>query len=88
MKYILSALSLYAVLFMLLGGCATTSVDPKDETLSMVYGYMGGNGSLFGPMKWATLKENRQPAAYHDLNVIRTFSERGGLFWHMGLKPG
>jgi hypothetical protein len=88
MKYIPSAFSLYAVLFMLLGGCATTSVDPKDETLSMVYGYMGGNGSLFGPMKWATLKENRQPAVYHDLNVIRTFSERGGLFWHMGLKPG
>ena len=87
MKYILSAFPLYTVLFMLLGGCAT-SADPKDETLSMVYGYMGSNESLSGSMQWAKLKENRQPAAIHHLIITRTFWEKGGLFWHLGLKPG
>lgn len=76
-----------AALLMLLGGCASSSIDPKDDTLTMVYGYMGAN-DLFGPIKWASLKENRQPAVYHDLTIERDFAERGGIFWHMGLKPG
>jgi hypothetical protein len=88
MKFFLSAFLLPTVLLTLFSGCATNSIDPKDETLSMVYGYMGGNSSLFGPMTWGNLKEIRQPAAYHKLNVVRNFSERGGMFWHMGLKPG
>lgn len=88
MKFIRSIFLLPVVLLMLLSGCATNPIDPKDDSLSMVYGYMGGNASLFGPIKWAKLKENRKPAIYHELKIEREFTERGGIFWHIGLKPG
>lgn len=79
-------LLLPVALLVILSGCA--SVDPKDETLSMVYGYMGGHATLTSPITWGKLKDVGPSAEIYDLNVERDFWERGGLFWHMGVKPG
>lgn len=67
-----------------LGGCAGGQrVDPKDETVSLVFGYFDMKDA---PTKvdWVTLKqyESKGEGTGYAMNV------KDGLFFHIGVEPG
>lgn len=65
----------------ILTGCASTMVDPKDETLSLVYGYVDMSD---GPSKleWVSIKQYSGDSGWY------TVPAKDGLFWHIGVEPG
>ena len=67
-----------------LGGCATTeSVDPKDETLSVVFGYFDMKDAPSG-LDWVALRQY----GGKDEKDTYTLSAKDGLFFHVGVEPG
>jgi hypothetical protein len=66
-----------------LGGCASnTPVDPKDETLSLVYGYFDMKDAP-SSLDWVSLKQyGGKEAAWYQLKA------KDGLFFHVGIEPG
>ncbi len=70
------------LLALLLAGCATSDpVDPKDQSLSLVYGYidMADAPSSLG---WVNIK------LYDGKNTGYLVSGHKGLFFHIGVEPG
>jgi hypothetical protein len=66
-----------------LGGCAgAPPVDPKDETVSLVYGYFDMKDAP-SKLDWVRLKqyESKSEGGYL-MNV------KSGLFFHVGVQPG
>ena len=65
-----------------LSGCAGTPVDPKDDTLSLVYGYIDMKDAP-SPLEWVSIKRYGAPKqAYYNA------AAKDGLFWHVGIEPG
>jgi hypothetical protein len=72
------------VLAFALAGCAsTTPVDPKDETLSVVFGYFDMKDAPSG-LDWVALRQ------YGGKDEKDTYSlaAKDGLFFHVGVEPG
>jgi hypothetical protein len=68
-----------------LAGCASGgSVDSKDETLSLVYGYFDMKDAPT-KVEWVSLKQydlqGKQEGAYQ-------INAKDGLFFHIGIEPG
>jgi hypothetical protein len=63
-------------------GCAGTPVDPKDETLSLVYGYIDMKDAP-SVLEWVSIKRyGGEGEWYYHLYA------KDGLFWHIGIAPG
>jgi len=72
------------VLAFAVGGCAsTTPVDPKDETLSVVFGYFDMKDAP-SSLDWVALRQ------YGGKDEKDTYSlpAKDGLFYHVGVEPG
>lgn len=71
------------VLALTLGGCASTSpVDPKDESLSLVYGYFD-MADAPTPVEWVSIRQyGTKDGGWYRL------SAKDGLFFHVGIEPG
>jgi len=69
------------LLALLVAGCASTHVDPKDQSLSLVYGYidMADAPSSLG---WVKIK------LYDGKNAGYQVLGHKGLFFHVGVVPG
>lgn len=69
------------LLALLVAGCASDPVDPKDQSLSLVYGYidMADAPSSLG---WVNIK------LYDGKNTGYLVSGHKGLFFHIGVEPG
>lgn len=66
----------------LLGGCATTeSVDPKDESTSLIYGYFDAKDAP-SSIDWVSIKQYGAASGYY------TVAAKDGLFLHIGVEPG
>jgi hypothetical protein len=66
----------------LVGGCATTeSVDPKDDSTSLVFGYFDGKDAP-SSIDWVSIKRYGGAPAYYQAGATN------GLFWHIGVEPG
>ena len=66
-----------------LGGCASTpSVDPKDETLSLIYGYFDMKDAP-SSLDWVSVRQygTKDGGWYH-------LRAKEGLFFHIGVEPG
>jgi len=88
MRFVRLLSFLPATLGILLSGCATPPVDPWDETVSMVYGYIDMSAAP-SPLKVASIRRFSEPVSDVDTTVERNaWTERGGLFWQLGVKPG
>jgi hypothetical protein len=75
-------LPLLGFLILLVAGCATSKpVDPKDPSLSLVYGYidMADAPSSLG---WVRIK------LYDGKNEGYMAATKKGLFFHVGVEPG
>jgi hypothetical protein len=71
------------VLALGIGGCASNSpVDPKDESLSLVYGYFDMKDAPTS-LDWVSIKQygTKDGGWYH-------LSAKDGLFFHVGVEPG
>ncbi len=70
------------LLALILGGCAGTPVDPKDESVSMVFGYFD-MADAPSNLEWASLKRygDKDPRWYD-------MAARQGLVFHIGIAPG
>ena len=75
--------SLFAgLLILLVGGCATSDpIDPKDQSLSLVYGYIDMKDAP-SHLGWVHIK------LYDGKNTGYFTVVDEGLFFHLGLKPG
>ena len=71
------------VLAFALGGCASnTPVNPKDDRLSLVYGYFDMKDAPSG-LDWVSLKQyGSKDAGWYHLRA------KEGLFFHVGVEPG
>jgi hypothetical protein len=71
------------ILAFALGGCASnTPVDPKDESLSLVYGYFDMKDAP-SSLDWVSLKQyGTKDAGWYHLRA------KDGLFFHVGIEPG
>lgn len=79
---------LLAGLVIILSGCATAPVDPQDETVSMVYGYIDMKAAP-SALKEVSIRRYSEPVGNIDTSVERNaWTERGGLFWQIAVKPG
>jgi len=88
MRFFGLLLFLPAVLGILFSGCATPPVDPLDETVSMVYGYIDMSAAP-SPLKNVSIRRYSKPTGNVDATVERNvWTERGGLFWQLGVRPG
>jgi hypothetical protein len=76
-KYLLAIWGMAIVL----GGCAGTPVDPKDEALSLVYGYFDMKAAP-SSLDWVSIKQYGKEAAWYQV------SAKDGLFWHVGVESG
>lgn len=77
--------AILAALPLFIAGCASTQpVDPKDETLSLVYGYFDMKDAPSG-LDWVSLKQydrkNTDAGSYQ-------LAAKEGLFFHVGVEPG
>lgn len=87
MKFLGSIFLVPAGLCLLLGGCAT-AVDPSDTSLSMVFGYIDMTTAPV-TLKEVLIRRYSRPTITLEAAVERnTWTERGGLFWHLGVEPG
>jgi hypothetical protein len=64
-----------------LAGCASTPVDPKDEALSLVYGYVNMSDAP-SKLEWVSIKKYSGEGGRYNLPA------KDGLFWHIGVEPG
>jgi hypothetical protein len=66
-----------------LAGCASKGepIDPKDETLSMVYGYFDMKDAP-SDLRWVSIKKYGDKVLYYEAGA------KEGLFWHVGVAPG
>ena len=75
---------LFAVLSLMLmvAACAGARIDPKDESVSLVYGYFDMKDAP-SSLEWVSIKRygSDEPAFYQ----IRTYD---GLFFHVGVDAG
>ena len=64
-------------------GCASKGepIDPKDETMSMVYGYFDMTDAP-SDLRWVSIKK------YGDKPLFYEAGAKEGLFWHVGVAPG
>lgn len=70
------------LLSLALGGCAGTPVDPKDESVSMVYAYFD-MADAPSKLQWASLKRyGEKEGHWYDM------AARDGLVFHVGIAPG
>lgn len=71
---------------LLIAGCASTpdSVDPKDETVSLVFGYFDMKDAP-SSLDWVSLR--RYDSKKPDGEWYR-FAAREGLFFHIGVEAG
>jgi hypothetical protein len=71
------------ILAFALGGCASnTPVDPKDESLSLVYGYFDMKDAP-SSLDWVSLKQyGTKDGGWYTLRA------KDGLFFHVGVEPG
>jgi len=69
-------------LALVLGGCAGTPIDPKDESVSLVFGYFD-MADAPSNLQWASLKryDAKEPVWYD-------MAARDGLIFHIGIGPG
>lgn len=67
---------------LMLDGCASVPVDPKDESLSMVFGYVD-MADAPSKIQWVSLKRygEKEPVWYD-------MAARDGLIFHIGIAPG
>lgn len=68
---------------LLLNGCASVPpVDPKDESVSIVFGYMDMTDAPSN-LQWVSLKRygDKEPTWYD-------MAARDGLIFHIGIRPG
>src|SRR5687767_10224702 len=66
----------------LVAGCATTeSVDPKDTSTSLVFGYFDAKDAP-SSVDWVSIKQYGAASGYYNV------STKNGLFWHVGVEPG
>lgn len=70
-----------AFVVFVLGGCAGTPVDPKDETLSLVYGYIDMKDAP-SKLEWVSIKQYSSEGGWYRVPA------KDGLFWHIGIEPG
>ena len=72
-----------AICLLMISGCASKGepVDPKDETLSMVFGYFDMKDAP-SDLRWVSIKR------YGDKPLFYEAGARQGLFWHVGIAPG
>lgn len=70
------------VLVLVLSGCAGTPIDPRDESVSLVFGYFD-MADAPSNLQWVSLKRyGDTDPAFYDLAV------RDGLIFHIGIAPG
>ncbi|MGH7229634.1 MAG: hypothetical protein ACREIH_10540, partial [Nitrospiraceae bacterium] len=69
-------------LALVLGGCAGTPIDPKDESVSLVFAYFD-MADAPSNLQWASLKryDAKEPVWYD-------MAARDGLIFHIGIAPG
>lgn len=65
----------------LLSGCAST-IDPKDETLSLVYGYFDMDDAPSN-FEWVSIKKYGDDDLWYNAR-----GRKDGLFLHVGVAPG
>ena len=67
---------------LMLGGCAGTPIDPKDESVSLVFAYFD-MADAPSNLQWASLKryDAKEPVWYD-------MAARDGLIFHIGIAPG
>jgi len=67
---------------LVLGGCAGTPIDPKDESVSLVFGYFD-MADAPSNLQWASLKryDAKEPVWYD-------MAARDGLIYHIGIASG
>jgi hypothetical protein len=65
-----------------LAGCASVPVDPKDESVSMVFGYVD-MADAPSDLRWLSFKKygEKEPLWYG-------MAARDGLIFHIGIAPG
>lgn len=67
---------------LVLGGCAGTPIDPKDESVSLVFGYVD-MADAPSSLQWASLKRyDAEKPVWYDM------AARDGLIFHIGIGPG
>ena len=81
----LTRAALAGLLLVLIGACASTQpVDPKDETLSLVFGYFDMKDAP-SSLEWVSLKpydnKGKNGGSYQ-------LAVKEGLFFHVGVEPG
>lgn len=65
-----------------LGGCAGTPIDPKDDSVSLVYAYFD-MADAPSNLEWASLKRYGEKE-----NLWYSMAAREGLVFHIGITPG
>jgi len=65
-----------------LGGCAGTPIDPKDDTVSLVYAYFD-MADAPSKLEWASLKRYGEKES-----LWYTMDAREGVVFHIGIAPG
>ena len=70
------------ILVLLLAGCAGTPIDPKDESVSLVFGYFDMDDAPSN-LQWVSLKRYGDPDP-----VWYGMAVRDGLIFHIGIAPG
>ena len=78
LRWLLPVLLMFA-----LAGCASTRpVDPKDPSLSLIYGYFDMKDAPSG-LDWVSLKQyGSKDGGWYRLRA------KEGLFFHVGVEPG
>ncbi|HEX6843202.1 MAG TPA: hypothetical protein VF113_16835 [Stellaceae bacterium] len=72
---------LLGLVALLIASCATSSVDPKDPNLSLVYGYIDMEDAP-SSLGWVRIK------LYDGKNQGYSAAVKKGLFFHIGVEPG
>lgn len=81
-RHCLKAILVLSLAALLLGGCATWgSIDPKDESCSLVFGYIDMKDAP-SDLDWVSIKQyGDKPYYYHA-------ATEDSLFFHIGMEPG
>lgn len=72
-----------AVCVLAIAGCASRGepIDPKDSTLSMVFGYFDMKNAP-SDLRWVSIKRYGDKPLYYEAGA------REGMFWHVGIAAG
>jgi len=74
----------FVILLLCMAGCVTSNsvpIDPRDETLSLVYGYFDMKDAP-SDLQWVSIKKDDIKPQYYAAGV------KNGLFWHVGIGSG